>query len=148
MLDYLYLGLYKLFGFLLWILPDVLIRVLMKGLGWVAYMFSAKHRNIIYSNLELAFKPPLEDKEKKEIRVHAFMNLIDTVFGIIRRDGMNRDEVKMINIKRSLDNKLWGINSGISIFFILSVLFLHILKLIQMKMVLLNRSNRFLLHLQ
>jgi KDO2-lipid IV(A) lauroyltransferase len=93
MLNYFYLGLYKLFGFLLWILPDVLIRALIKGLGWFAYMFSAKHRNIIHNNLDLAFKPPLDDKEKKEIGVHAFMNLIDTVFGIIRRDGMSKDEV-------------------------------------------------------
>ncbi len=93
MLDYLYLGLYKLFGFLLWILPDSFIRLMMKSLAWIAYMFSTKHRNIINNNLNLAFIPPLEDKEKKEIGIHAFMNLIDTVFGIIRRDGMNKNEV-------------------------------------------------------
>lgn len=93
MVDYLYLRLYKLFGFLLWILPDALIRIMMKGLAWIAYTFSAKHRNIIHINLDLAFKPSLNDKEKKEIGIHAFMNLIDTVFGIIRRDGMSRDEV-------------------------------------------------------
>jgi KDO2-lipid IV(A) lauroyltransferase len=93
MLDHLYLGLYKLFGFLLRILPDWLIRILMKGLAWFAYMVSAKHRKIIQSNLDLAFQPPLGDKEKKGIGIHAFMNLIDTVFGIIRRDGMPKDEV-------------------------------------------------------
>lgn len=92
-LDYLYLGLYKLFGFLLWILPAGIIRILMKGLAWFAYMVSAKHRKIIQSNLDLAYHPPLKDKEKKEIGIHAFMNLIDTVFGIIRRDGMHTDEV-------------------------------------------------------
>lgn len=92
-LDYLYLGLYKLFGFLLWILPAEIIRILMKGLAWFAYMVSAKHRKIIQSNLDLAYHPPLKDKEKKEIGIHAFMNLIDTVFGIIRRDGMHTDEV-------------------------------------------------------
>ena len=93
MLDVFYSGLYKLFGFLLRILPNTLIRMLMKGLAWVAYMFSSKHRKIIHNNLDLAFNPPLDDKEKKEIGIHAFMNLIDTVFGIIRRDGMNKNEV-------------------------------------------------------
>lgn len=92
-LDYLYLGLYKLFGFLLWILPAGVIRVLMKGLARFTYMVSAKHRKIIQSNLDLAYHPPLGDKEKKEIGINAFMNLIDTVFGIIRRDGMHTDEV-------------------------------------------------------
>lgn len=93
MLDYFYLGLYKLFGFLLWILPVGVIRVFMKGLAKFAYMVSAKHRKIIQSNLDLAYYPPLGDKEKKEIGINAFMNLIDTVFGIIRRDGMHTDEV-------------------------------------------------------
>ena len=93
MLDYLYLGMYKLFGFLLWLLPNAFIRIMMKSLAWLAYMFSAKHRNIISHNLDLAFSPPLEDKEKKEIGIQAFMNLIDTVFGIIRRDGMHKNEV-------------------------------------------------------
>ncbi len=93
MLDYLYLGLYKLFGFILWILPDSFIRLMMKSLAWMVYMFDAKHRNIINNNLNLAFIPPLEDKEKKEIGIQAFMNLIDTVFGIIRRDGMHKNEV-------------------------------------------------------
>ncbi len=92
-LDYLYFGLYKLFGFLLWILPAGIIRILMKGLAKFAYMVSAKHRKIIQSNLDLAYQPPLGDKEKKEIGIHAFMNLIDTVFGIIRRDGMHTEEV-------------------------------------------------------
>ena len=93
MLDYLYLGLYKLFGFLLWILPEFLIRVLMKGLAWLAYTFSAKHKKIINQNLDLAFNSSLDDKNKKEIGIKAFMNLIDTVFGIIKRDGMKKNDV-------------------------------------------------------
>ncbi len=88
-----YLGLYKLFSFLLWILPDMFIRILMKNLAWIAYMLSAKHRNIIQSNLDLAFYPHLDVKEKKVIGIQAFMNLIDTVFGIIKRDGMHKNEV-------------------------------------------------------
>ena len=93
MRDYLYLGLYKLFGFLLWIMPNALIRVAIKGLARIAYMFSKKRRKIINTNLDLAFQPPLDDKEKKEIGIHAFMNLIDTVFGLIRRNGMSKEKI-------------------------------------------------------
>ena len=88
-----YLGLYKLFGFLLWILPDTFICVLMRGMAWFAYTFSSKHRDIIHNNLDIAFDHTLNDNEKKEIGIHAFMNLIDTVFGLIKRDGMQKDEV-------------------------------------------------------
>jgi len=92
-LDYVYLGLYKLFGFLLWVLPHKIVLQLMKILAWIAYILSKKHRNIIHKNLDLAFKPPLNKADKKKIGIHAFINLIDTVFGIIRRDGMKRNDV-------------------------------------------------------
>ena len=93
MLDYLYLGLYKLVGLLLKVLPDVVIRKVMYGLGWLAYRLSAKHRKRITDNLELAYPERFSSTVKKEIGVNAFMNLIDTVFGIVRRDGMPKEQV-------------------------------------------------------
>jgi len=93
MLDYFYLALYKLFGFLLKILPDAVIRSFMKSLAWFAYTMSIKHQKRIAHNLDLAFDGLLSKEEKKKIGIEAFMNLIDTVFGIIRRDGMSKDEV-------------------------------------------------------
>ena len=93
MLDYLYLALYKFFGFLLWLLPNGFVRILMRGLAWFAYTVSSKHQKIISSNLDIAFQPALEKSAKKHIGISAFMNLIDTVFGIIKRDGMKTDEV-------------------------------------------------------
>jgi KDO2-lipid IV(A) lauroyltransferase len=93
MLDYFYLGLYKFFGLLLKLLPNSVVHILMQGLAWFAYTVSKKHQNIIGSNLDIAFRPHLDKEAKKSIGIAAFMNLIDTVFGIIRRDGMNKDEV-------------------------------------------------------
>jgi len=65
----------------------------MKGLGWFAYKISSKHQNIINANLELAFPKKLNVEKKEEIGKAAFTNLIDTVFGIIKRDGITKDEV-------------------------------------------------------
>ena len=93
MIDYLYLALYKFVSLLLKILPEFLIRKLMYGIEWLAYTLSAKHRERIKNNLELACHEALSDKEQKEIGIHAFMNLLDTVFGIMKRDGMPKDQV-------------------------------------------------------
>ena len=93
MIDTLYLGLYKLFSLILGVLPDSFIRLLMHGLAWFAYTISHKHQKIISHNLDIAFQPFLDKNEKKRIGIAAFMNLIDTVFGIIRRDGMQKAEV-------------------------------------------------------
>jgi len=93
MVDYIYLGLYKFFGFLFKILPDVLIRKLMYGLAWLVYTLNAKHRNRIKNNLELVCHSVKDDTERKRIGIHAFMNLLDTVFGIVRRDGIPKNQV-------------------------------------------------------
>ena len=92
MLDYVYLGMYKFFGLLLSVLPRFLTIKLMKALAWFAYTFSSKHRKIISTNLDIAFND-LPKEEKKRMGISAFMNLIDTTFGIVLRDGMSKDEV-------------------------------------------------------
>jgi len=92
-LDYWYFGVYKFFSFILWVLPHWMILLLMKTLSWFFYTVSSKHRKIIDVNLNLAFYPHLNAKEKKEIGIHSFMNLLDTVFGIIKRGRISRDKV-------------------------------------------------------
>ncbi len=93
MLDYLYLGLYKFVSVLLKIIPDMVLLKLMYGLAWLAYTLSAKHRKRITDNLNLAYPSKFNSKEQKEIGIHAFINLLDTVFGIVRRDGMSKNSV-------------------------------------------------------
>lgn len=91
--DYIYLGLYKLFGFLLSLFPRQLTIKLMYGLAWLSYTVSKKHQHIINANLDVAFEGTLSDNEKKKIGIDAFINLIDTTFGIILRDRMKKEEV-------------------------------------------------------
>jgi len=93
MVDYLYLGLYKIFAFKLRIFPRWLIIKMMRGVSWFAYTISSKHRKIIHANLDLAFNNKLSQKEKKEIGISAFMNLLDTTLGIISRDGVTKEDV-------------------------------------------------------
>jgi KDO2-lipid IV(A) lauroyltransferase len=93
MVDYFYLALYKIFGFFLWLFPRPIM--IMRAISWFAYTISKKHRNIINTNLDIAFNSDLEltQKEKREYGISAFMNLLDTTLGIIQRDGMKKSEV-------------------------------------------------------
>jgi len=93
MRDRIYLGVYKGFKGLFQILPERMIRGLGRGLAYFAYGVSKKHRDIIHNNLDLALDISLTKNEKKEIGIHAFNNLIDTVFGIIKRDGSTKERV-------------------------------------------------------
>ena len=93
MRDNLYLMTYKFFSFLLFIVPRGMMIKCMYGLAWLAYSLSKKHQHIINVNLDLAFDHRLSSKEKKKIGIEAFVNLIDTTFGIIARDKMEKQEV-------------------------------------------------------
>ncbi len=62
-------------------------------MAWLAYHLSSKHRNRIQKHLHLAFGSVFTKKEQKEIGIEAFINLLDTVFGIIRRDSMSKKDV-------------------------------------------------------
>jgi len=93
MIDYFYLGLYKSFGLLLKILPRKATIKLMRSLAWFTYTVSKKHQLIMNNNLDLAFDKKLSSEEKKQIGIDAFINLIDTTFGIIYRDKMDKKEV-------------------------------------------------------
>ena len=91
--DYLYLGLYKTFSFILKKLPQKATIILMQGLAKFAYTISKKHQKVINNNLDLAFDKKLTLEKKKEIGLGAFRNLVDTTFGIMRRDNMAKEEV-------------------------------------------------------
>ncbi len=93
MIDYLYLGLYRIFGGLLRIMPRSGVIIMMRLLARFAHAISPKHRRTIATNLEIAFPHQLSANEKKKIGIDAFMNLLDTTLGIIERDGMAKEEV-------------------------------------------------------
>ena len=65
----------------------------MKGISSFAYFISKKHQKIINTNLDIAFNNTLSKKQKKAYGISAFMNLLDTTLGIIKRDGMQKQEV-------------------------------------------------------
>jgi KDO2-lipid IV(A) lauroyltransferase len=93
MIDYVYLGLYRFFAFLLKILPHFLLLKLMFGISWLAYHLSKRRRDIAHSNLDVAFADRFSVEEKKDIIILAYMNLLDVTFGLMRREGMSKDEV-------------------------------------------------------
>jgi KDO2-lipid IV(A) lauroyltransferase len=93
MRDFLYLTLYRLFSFIIKVLPTTLRKRLIHGLAWVVYSVSKKHQKRIEKNLELAFPNRYSTKEKRAIGKSAFANLIDTLFGIMQRHTIPKEEV-------------------------------------------------------
>ena len=88
-----YIALYRTFSFMLKIVPDSWIIWMMRRMSLFAYFVGKKHRTIIHTNLDFAFDGTLDEVQKKEIGKAAYMNLLDTIFGLMRREKMSKEEV-------------------------------------------------------
>lgn len=88
--DYLYLFLYRSFSWLTNILPDTFIERFFHTLAKLFATYSKKHRQIIETNLDLAFSPPLDKTQKEKIAITVFYNLLQVIRGIMQRDNISK----------------------------------------------------------
>jgi KDO2-lipid IV(A) lauroyltransferase len=93
MVDYIYLGIYKLFNLFIVIVPAGVIEKFSSGLAWFAYSVSAKRRKIIQKNLDIVYGDELSEEKRKQIAIAAFKNLIDTVLGLMVRNSMDQKQI-------------------------------------------------------
>jgi len=75
MLDYLYLGIYNIFSFIVKKLPTFVLDKTIDLLARFAFFASAKRKAVIYANLSICFKD-MSESEKKEIAIHSYKNLL------------------------------------------------------------------------
>ncbi|MFT7880591.1 MAG: lipid A biosynthesis lauroyl acyltransferase [Sulfurimonas sp.] len=92
-INYVYLFLYKFFTLLSKLLPKKLMDLLLLGLSKIIYRFDQKHKQIILTNLELAFGSNLTQSQKDKIGIHTFYNMLQTIIGFMKRFGKTPQEL-------------------------------------------------------
>lgn len=93
MIDYIYLFLYKIFTFLVHLLPPSIMNRFLQIISNTVYTLSKKHHQIINTNLQLAFAEKLTQEERDKIGKDTFYNLLQTIIGFIRRDRFSKNEI-------------------------------------------------------
>ena len=93
MKDLLYLSLFYCFRFLIWLLPDRVMYVVMKGLAFLVYKIDKKHRKIAQVNLDLAYGDTLSQKEKESIIKGVYLNLLLLLVDFIKNQGISREKL-------------------------------------------------------
>ena len=84
MLDTIYLLLFRIFGFLIKVLPNFVLSSFAKLLSKAAYGLDKKHVKIANANLDFAFDNTLDRQRKKEIILLAYENLVKNLVGIVK----------------------------------------------------------------
>ena len=93
MKDMLYVSLFYSFKFLIWILPDVLLRQILKFLARGLYTIDSKHRHIAKVNLDLAYEETLSEEKKINIIKATYLNLLFVLVDFVRNQGISKEKL-------------------------------------------------------
>jgi len=100
MLDYIVFILYKLFKFLVLMLPKFLAKIVLDGLSYLIYLFNKEHKGYAKANLDLIFQNNMSDLRKEEVIRNSYKNLLYNLYEFIENPTLNLEELdKKIEVK-------------------------------------------------
>lgn len=91
MKDMLYLFLFNCLKFLIWIAPDRMMNIFMKGLSSFIYRIDKKHRKIAKVNLDIAYDDRLSDAKKEKIIKDSYLNLLLSLIDFVKNQGISKE---------------------------------------------------------
>ena len=93
MRDILYVGLFYSFKFLIWLLPDVVVRVFVKSLARFVFYVDKKHKHIAQVNLDLAYEDTLTQEEKQVIIKATYEHLLLMLVDFVKNQGISQEKL-------------------------------------------------------
>ncbi|RRS31260.1 MAG: lipid A biosynthesis acyltransferase [Epsilonproteobacteria bacterium (ex Lamellibrachia satsuma)] len=90
MKEILYIVAFNLLRFFIWIVPDSMMNVMIKGLSQLFYRLDKKHRRIAKVNLDLAYEDTLSDKGKEKIIKACYLNLLHSLVDFVKNQGISK----------------------------------------------------------
>jgi len=93
MKDKFYLFLFNCLKFMIWIVPNRVMYILMKGLSFIIYSIDKKHRNIARVNLNLAYGDTLSEERKETIIKACYLNLVLLLVDFVKNQGISKEDL-------------------------------------------------------
>lgn len=93
MLDLFYLGVYKIFVFVIKYTPRAISNVILNFLAFLAYTLDKKHRKFARVNLDLAYEDRMSDEEKTRIIKKCYKNLLYNLRDFVENQGISRKKL-------------------------------------------------------
>ncbi len=110
--DYFIYFIYRIFQFLFLILPNLLIKRLLKVVAFLAYKFNKKHNKIALANLNLVYEDTISFERKQEIIYNSYKSLAFNMYEFIENQHIDKEQLfskaKLINgevIQKAHDEK-------------------------------------------
>ena len=86
--------------FFVWCLPNAALKILGKGIAYIAYAVNFKHRKIIKANLHFCF-PQKSDEEIRTLTLNIYKNFAQFGFDMLKNQNATKESIKNLV---SMDN--------------------------------------------
>jgi KDO2-lipid IV(A) lauroyltransferase len=94
MLDYLVFLIYKVFVFMVKIIPKPIMKYILHGMAKLAYLLDKKHKHVAKVNLDLAFEDTKTNKQKDQIIKDSYVNIFYNLYEFVVNPTLTIDQLK------------------------------------------------------
>jgi len=106
-MDYFLFLMYKVFKFIVLLLPKFLMKVFLNSLAYLIYFFNKEHKGYARANLDLVYGDSISNLRKKEIIKNSYKNLVYNLYEFIENPTLNleqlEDKITVVNEEIILD---------------------------------------------
>ena len=94
MVDYLLFIIYKIFKFIVLLLPKFLVKIFLNMLSSVIYFVNKEHKFYAKQNLDFVYGDKISESRKQEIIKNSYKNLIYNLYDFIESQTLDLDELE------------------------------------------------------
>ncbi len=94
MIDYLLFAIYKVFKFVVLLLPKFLVKLFLDTLSSFIYLVNKEHKKYAKLNLDLVYADTITEKRKQEIIKNSYKNLVYNLYEFIENPSLNLEQLE------------------------------------------------------
>ncbi len=94
MIDYLVFLIYKVFKFIVLLLPKFLVKIFLDSLSYFIYLINIEHKRYAKANLDLVYKDAISEERKKEIIKNSYKNLVYNLYEFIENPTLDLEQLE------------------------------------------------------
>jgi len=88
-MDFFIYSIYKVFKFVVLLLPKFLVKLFLDGISYLTYIFNFEHKNYAKANLDFVYGDTISDEEKWQIVRETYRNMFYNLYEFIENQTLD-----------------------------------------------------------
>jgi len=87
-MNYFLFLIYKIFKFIVLLLPKFIVKLFLDGLSYLIYIFNKEHKRYAKANLDFVYKDTITEQRKEEIIRNSYRNLLYNMYEFVENQTL------------------------------------------------------------